>query len=95
MKHPTTLSGWIGALAGAFAILATLSGGATWFVRSNAWASDMVHMASAVKTLRCDILNQQIQQLELKQAEGGLTPREQAWLQDLLRQWDKHCSEDT
>lgn len=95
---PVTVKGWAQLTVSVLAIVGTLSGAGWQFYHSNAWAGDVqaveVEAVAAIKALRCEIVHEQIRQLELKQAEGELSPREKAWLQDLLRQWDKHCTGD-
>lgn len=92
MNHPRTIKGWITTAAAAVGIAATLAGGGWWFVQQNAWAGDVDAVVASVKTLRCDILDQKIRELEQKRAADELTEREAAWLADLLRQWDRYCA---
>lgn len=95
---PQTVKGWAQLTVAVLAIIGTLSGAGWQFYRSNAWASDVAsterQVVATVKALRCEIIHEQIRQLELKQAQDTLTPRERAWLRDLLRQWERHCTED-
>jgi hypothetical protein len=93
MSFPQTVKGWLTAAASAAALAGTLAAGGWWFVQQNAWARDVNYVVQSVETLRCDILNQKIRELEAKQANDNLSPREQAWLQELLRQWDRFCVE--
>jgi hypothetical protein len=93
MSFPQTVKGWAQLTVAVLAIMGTLASGGWWFVQQNAWAGDVDSVVQSVQTLRCDILNQKIRELESKQANGDLTAREQAWLQELLRQWDRFCVE--
>lgn len=98
MKWPTTIRKTLLTLSALVAIVATVGGGAWKFHQSNAYAADVqaveMETVAAIKALRCEIIDEQIRQLELKRAEGQLKSRERAWLRNLLRQWNKHCTGD-
>jgi len=96
MTLPRTAKGWVQLAAATVALLCSLGGAAYGFHTTVAYKSDVrqveEHTVASIKALRCDILDRQISDLVSKREADGLSARERARLENLLREWEQICS---
>lgn len=95
--HWPTVKQTVTTVAGLVTILSVL-GGAAWsydrHVESRIQAVEN-HAVASIQTLRCDILDSKITELIAKREAEGLSARERARLEQLLREWERICTGDS
>lgn len=96
--HWPTVKQAVGTIAGLVTILSVL-GGAAWSYDRHVVQERIQelerHTVASIKTLRCDLLDQRITELIAKREAEGLTPRERARLENMLREWERVCTGDS
>lgn len=96
MRWPTIKEG-VSVVAGIVGTLSVL-GGAAWsydrHVEDRIQAVEN-HAVASIQTLRCDIIDSKITELISKREAEGLTPREKARLEQLMREWQRVCTGDS
>lgn len=94
--YPKTLRGWIQLAAATVALLVSLGGIAFAIDARYAHRTQVRelerHTVASIEALRCDILDQKISELVAKREAEGLSPREKARLENLLREWERICT---
>lgn len=97
MTLPKTVRGWVQLAAAVVGLLVTLGSVAFAVDARYAHRTEVValeqHTVASIKTLRCDILDQRISELIAKREAEGLSPRERARLENLMREWEQACSD--
>jgi len=98
VNTPKTIKGWFQLAAAVAGLVVTLSGAAYGFHTTVAYKADVRkvenHTIASIKALRCDILDRRISELINKREAEGLTSRERARLENLLREWEQVCTND-
>lgn len=97
MTLPKTAKGWVQLTAATVALLVSLGSAAYAVSTTVATKEDVRRVEEAavasINTLRCDLLDSAINELTRKREAEGLSARERARLDQLLREWNRVCTD--